>query len=404
MKSRLTVMLLACALCLQAQSDMTVSELASMVRSELALKQQTDKQIAAYLKKVHLTEQLPAKVIEDLQEQGAGPKTVDALKTLREQSLQMKAPTHDATYAPGTAPEAPAQQPAEPHITNSAPIPAPDSVKQSQIVDAARAYARDYTSHLPNFVCVEVMRRYAMFGKSDSYRSVGNVLARLSYNQGREDYKVYSVNNQYVDTTLERVAGPYSRGDFGTIMHQLFSDEGQADINWDHWATLRGRRMAVFNYSMDSGSSGLTITDDVRTVHAGAKGLFYADVETGTIYRITQTAFDIPLDFSVRAANETLDYDEADISGTKFIVPLSARVYMTSDRGKLKLDIEFRAYRKFGTEETITYGDVQDAGKAAPLPESQTEEQPAKPGQQTPAPDSGTNPFGLPTAPPPPPK
>jgi hypothetical protein len=402
MKSSLAVLLLASGLCLQAQSDtMTVEQLADTVRSELALKQHTDKQIAAYVKKLHLTEQLSAKTIEDLEEQGAGPKTVEALKALREESLKLKAPTHDSTYSPATAPEAPVQ-PAAPHITNSSPIPPPDSVKQAEIVDAARAYARSYTANLPNFVCVEVMRRYAQFAKSDDYRSVGTVLAKLTYNQGREDYKVYSENGKYVDEALERVAGPYSRGDFGTIMHQLFSDEGEAEIGWDHWATLRGRKMAAFNYRMESAHSGLTITDEVRTVHAGAKGLFYVDADTGTIYRITQTAFDIPQDFSVRAAEERLDYDDVDISGQKFLVPLKAEVLMTSDRGKLKLGIEFRSYRKFGTESNITYGDLKDAEKAAPLPATQTEEQPAKPA--TPAPDTNSNPFGLPSAPPPPPK
>jgi hypothetical protein len=402
MKFRIVPLLLLCGLLLQAQADMSVEELANMVRSEIALKQQTDKQIAAYLKKIHLTEQLPAKTIEDLEAQGAGPKTVEALKALRQQSLQLKGPAKDSTYSPETAPDQPVQQKA-PHVTNSSPIPAPDSVKQAQILDATRNYARSYTASLPNFVCVEVMRRFAQFRNNDDYRSVGNVLARLSYNQGREDYKVYSVDNKFVDTTLERIAGPYSRGDFGTILHQLFADEGQAEYNWDHWATLRGRRMAVFNYSMDSAHSGLTISDEIRTVHAGSKGLFYVDAETGTIYRITQTAFDIPADFSVRAANERLDYDEADISGQKFLVPMSARVLMTSDRGKLKLDIEFRSYRKFGTEETITYGDIKDAEKSGPLPASQTEEQPAKPAQ-APKSEDTSNPFGLPTPPPPPPK
>ena len=66
---------------------MNVDQLAQFLRSELALKQQTDKQIAAYMKKeIHLNEKLTDKTIEDLEAQGAGPRTVEALQALRDQT------------------------------------------------------------------------------------------------------------------------------------------------------------------------------------------------------------------------------------------------------------------------------------------------------------------------------
>ena len=65
MKFRLSLLVLCCAIALQAQMDMNVDQLAQFIRSELALKQHTDKQIAVYLKKVHLSEKLPDKTIED---------------------------------------------------------------------------------------------------------------------------------------------------------------------------------------------------------------------------------------------------------------------------------------------------------------------------------------------------
>lgn len=375
---------------------MNVEQLADFLRSEIALQRQTDKQIAAYLKKVHLTEQLPDKVIVDLEAQGAGPKTIDALKKLREQTASMKPPAHDATYSPDTAPpdSGATAKPSGPRISTASPIPPPDSVKQAAMIDAAREYATNYTSNLPNFVCVEVMRRYAQLVKWDDYKSIGSVLERVSYNHGQEDYKVYSVNNQYVDTPLSKLGGPLSTGEFGSIMHHLFSVAGQAEINWDHWATLRGRRMAVFNYSMDSAHSDLTLSDEVGSVHAGAKGLFYLDPESGAISRITEIAFDIPPDFSIHAADRTLDYDNVEISGNQYLVPTRVMVHMSTSEGRVKLAIEFRSYRKFGTEEQITYGDVKDAENSQPAPETQPEEQPK----------NNNNPFGLPTAPPPPPK
>ena len=66
MKLRHTLWIFCLAGALQAQMQMNVSQLADFLRSELALKQHSDKQIAAYLKKITLSERLTDKTIEDL--------------------------------------------------------------------------------------------------------------------------------------------------------------------------------------------------------------------------------------------------------------------------------------------------------------------------------------------------
>jgi hypothetical protein len=195
--------------------------------------------------------------------------------------------------------------------------------------------------------------------------------------------------------------GAVSTGEFGSLMKSVFDPSSAAEFNWDHWATLRGRRMAVFSYSIDSGHSSYHITHgsgkdaDQQQIITAYSGLVYGDPDTGEVSRIKFEATNIPRSFPVQATNETLDYDLVDISGSKFVVPLSAKLYMKSEDGESKNDIEFRAYRKFGTESDIKY-DMDEASK--PLPASKTEEKPA-----TPAPPKSSNPWDLPSAPPPPP-
>ena len=122
------------------------------------------------------------------------------------------------------------------------------------------------------------------------------------------------------------------------------------------------------------------------------------------------------------ATTEILDYDETDISGQKFICPMMARLFMTAGREKSKNEIEFRDYRKFGSDVNIQYG----AEAPPPPPESRTEEEPATFSSTTTAQSSGAtpgqtsqqkpatastkpgsnsaNPWALPTPPPPPPQ
>lgn len=418
MKFRLTLLVFCCALALQAQMEMNVDQLAQFIRSSVALQQSSDKQIAAYLKKVRLTEKLPDKTIEDLEAQGAGPKTVQALKELQTESANLKPPGHDSTFSPATAPDnSSVGEPGTASLHVAEVIPPPDSVRQKQILDGMRDYALNYTQNLPNFLCVEVMRRYiepALGRASGTYHSLGDVLAKVSYNQGQEHYDVYSVAGKYQQTSIEHVGGggAISTGEFGSMMREIFTPESQADFEWDHWAKLRGRRMAVFHYYIDSGHTHYSIAytssdNDEQRIYTAYEGLIYADENTGEITRIKFHAVNIPKSFPVTDAMEILDYGDVQISGKTYVCPLLAQLYMTSAEAKTKNEIEFRNYRKFEIGSSITFG----SEVPPPLTADQTEEQPAT--QQTPVkptstknlpkPVSSNDPFSVPTLPPPPP-
>lgn len=419
MKWRLIPLALCLGGALLAQMEMNVEQLAEFVRSELALRQHTDKQVAAYVKKVKLSEKLPDKTILDLEAQGAGPKTVVALQELRDQTASMKGPSHDPTYSPGTAaPDPVVAQPSMKLGARGAPIPPPDSVRQEQMLSAIRDYALNYTQNLPNFVCVEVIRRFVDLNRTENYRRIDEILAKVSYNEGHEKYEVYSINGKAAAGNLDRApagGGAVSTGEFGSMMSEVFQPKSQAQFGWDHWATLRGRRMAVFSYYISSAHSNYSISygssaGDEQRIITAYRGLIYADENTGEIARIKFEAVDIPSSFPVRQTTETLDYDLVEISGQKYVCPLSAKLYMTSGTDRTKNELDFHAYRKFGTESNVIYDMDPTAPAPAPLPPSKTEEQPATTGDSnktTPAPKAkptdSSNPWTLPTAPPPPP-
>ena len=431
MKFRLGLLLMSFALALQAQMQMNVSELADFVRSELALKQHTDKQLAAYLKKIQLTEKLTDKTVTDLVAQGAGPKTEEALRALCAQSASIKhAPASDVTYSPATAPDNTlTAKPSTAKLSADAPpAPPPDSVHQQQILDSMRQYALTYSQSLPNYICVRVDRRYVDPRGGDSYRSLGTVLAKVSYNEGEERYKVYSVGGKIVDSDMGGIGGGGARssGEFAGMMRSLFEPKSNAEFGWDHWARLRGRTMAVFNYFIDSGHSSYSISygegrgDDQRIITA-YKGLVYADANTGEIDRIKFVAVDIPSSFPVREANELIDYDLVSIGDQQAILPLRALLHINTIHETSKNEIEFRDYHQFGANYVIKYDMDASAAPPPPLPSSKTDEQPvtgssnnagaaANTRQQpskaaAPNPSAtGSNPWVVPTAPPPPPQ
>jgi hypothetical protein len=198
-------------------------------------------------------------------------------------------------------------------------------------------------------------------------------------------------------------------------MREIFEPRSEPEINWDHWATLRGRRMAVFNYFIDSGHSSFTISygsgkEDEQRIVTAYKGLIYVDANTGEIDRIKFEAVNIPRTFPISATTETLDYDLVPISGQPFVLPVSAKLFMKAGRESTKNEIEFRSYRKFEADTFIKYN-LDPNGP--PIPDT-TEQKPVNPEPEKPVPPAEKkpaskkdSPWVLPTSadlPPPPPQ
>jgi len=349
------LLLLVTALTLTAAGEMslTVEKLKEFVRSAAQMKQ-PDKQVAETLRHFKMSEKLDDRTIEELQSLGAGPKTVAVLKELGDASASL----------PEAAPPAP-----KPVIVPPEP---PDSIEQAKVIDEAREYVLNYTKSLPNFICVQVTRRFVdRGGTASSWFPLDTITAKLSYNGQHEDYEVIMKNDQPVtNVKLEQLGGTVSAGEFGSMMSEIFEPASQAHFSWDHWATLRGRRSYVFAYDIEQEYSKYRIKDveSGREIVPAYRGLVYIDRDNKTVTKVTLNAYNIPADFPIRDAHEALDYDLQTIGDTQYMLPLKAVLTSKLMRFTSKNDIEFRVYRKFETGSTIKF-ETPDA-----LPDDQTKE------------------------------
>jgi hypothetical protein len=344
---------------LNAQAQLSVDQLVSFIRSSIQLKH-NDKQVAEYVRKLKLTNKLDEGTVETLQGMGAGPQTVAALKTLM---------TATASLTPAPPP------PPKPVIVGPPP---PDSIEQKRILAAVTENALNYTSGLPNFICMQVTRRYVDQSGMESYHLADTIAERLSYFDHHEDYKVALINNVPVqNVSHEQLGGATSSGEFGSIMAEIFAPESNTKFDWERWATLRGKRMHVFSYRVPLAYSKYTIRwgngPDSRTIVTGYRGLIYADRENNNIMRITVEAENMPVDFPIQKAQQDLNYDYTRISGQEFLLPLKAENRLREGKYLVKNEVEFRLYNRFGADTVIQFGDVPDA-----LPQDQVIEQPSR--------------------------
>ena len=334
---------------------MTVKQLVAFVKSSVDLKHD-DRKLAAYVKKVTLTQQLTAGTVEDLQAYGAGPKTIEALELLRDSTKTLTPPP---TEKPAPAPPT---------------IPPPSLEEQKEIIKQVRDYALNYTKRLPDFICTQVTRRYADPSGLEFWNRLDTVTTKLSYFEQKEDYKVVLVNNQPTDISYEKLGGSISSGEFGTMMKEIFEPETETTFEWTRWATLRGRRVHVYSYRVAQPRSKWRISYQRAIEYVpGYKGLIYVDRDNLTVARIRLEAENMPASFPIQQASIELDYDTVDISGSPFVLPLKHTMRMREGKLLVKNEVEFRMYRKFGADAVITF-DTPD-----PLTEEKVKEQPAQP-------------------------
>jgi hypothetical protein len=334
-----------------AQTNLTVEQLLSFIKSSVQLKQ-TDKQVAGFLGRVRMTEKLDDRTVEEMQGFAVGPRTLAALRELRDQSQSLADPKPKTTEV------------------RRSPIPPPSPEEQARVIDEVRQASLNYTKSLPDFICTQVTRRYLDPSGLEFWQLADTLTARLSYFEQKEDYKLIMVNNRVTTQSYHELGGATSTGEFGSLLREIFDRKSQTRFEWHHWATLRGRRALVFSYRVLQPNSQWSIDYDRKMkIIAGYRGLLYVDRDTHRVLRLTLEAEDIPPSFPVQQAKTMLDYDFVTIGEQQYLLPLKADVRMRSDRFLTRNDVEFRLYRKFSAEAEIKFD------TPPPLPEDLTTEQ-----------------------------
>lgn len=320
-----------------AQPASKINEVIALVRSEVAQKK-PDSQTAKEVHKIKLAERLDDQIIEELESEGAGPKTVEELVWLRDHSRELPQPSAALPFVHG---------------------PRPSIEDQRAMLSQARQTALAYASSLPDFMCTEVVRRYV--GEGTGWALKDTLHLKLTYFDHKEDYKLLTINGHATQKGYEDAGGSISEGEFGSIMLQVFEMRSAAQFRWDHWTTLRKRQAQVLSFRITPEHStyhlayGWTGQQGRDSTIVGQHGYVYIDQETNRVLRIWAEADSIPWDFPVQETSTILDYDFTDISGQRYIVPLRADVRIGSSQMHTRNVLEFQGYQKFGADATISF-------------------------------------------------
>ncbi len=334
-----------------AQVRRSVEDLTGFVKQAIAQKA-PDKQVAAAVEGIRLKYRLDDSVISELQRDGAGPKTVEALKHVSQLSAAL---------------------PPEPvHIT-SVEFPPPSEQMQKDILAEVRENALNYTDNLPNYLCTQVTKRRIDPTGAGDWHVTDTILEHLSFFEHKESYKVIMVNDSPLTKPVDhdQLGGATSSGEFGSILHSIFAPEIHTEFQWARWATLRRQRAMVFSFHTGEAMYSIKHQDSKREITTRTHGEVLVDQTTHMVMRIKMETEGIPADFPVQNVTVMLDYDMGEISGQQYLLPLHSSIRSREGRLASWNEVSYVSYRKFGTESNITFDSTD-------IPEDKLKETPVK--------------------------
>ena len=344
------VAILLAVLPLGAATD-SLDYLVALVRDSMA-HQQSDSKLARALERVHLEQRMDPRTAEELESAAPGPESIAGIERLRQASREKPLP---------------AMLPVFP----SPPAPTMDELRD--LLRDARLIALAYTASLPDFICTQSVQRY--IDNLALHRTVARdtLTVQLTYYEREENYKLMEWNGHPTWLTYDSLGGALSKGEFGTMLFDVFTPASQTVFEWSNWTTLRRRTAYVLAFRIDVRNSRYRITVGQggfpsATTAAGQHGLLYIDRETREVRRVDCEADSIPGDFPIKAATRGLDYGPAEVGGHSYLLPLHAETRMEIRNRPMvqRNELDFSGYRRFTGESKISFGGPADETPAAP--------------------------------------
>jgi hypothetical protein len=233
--------------------------------------------------------------------------------------------------------------------------PPPDVVSQDQLLSAARQYAGRYMASLPSFVCTQTTDQYEAGKKGKRWHKGDKLTEQLVWDQGREQRTLQLVNNHPASRQSFWRSPLVSEGEFGNLLDSVLGMSSRASFAWRGRETTQDKPVGVFEYRVEHEHSPMRLNLGSIQATIAFHGLIYIDEASGAIWRITNEAADLPPQLQTRSVWRSVDYGEVFIGPDRYVLPIRATVLLDTGQNRLKNELRFEAYRKFGADSHITF-------------------------------------------------
>jgi hypothetical protein len=225
------------------------------------------------------------------------------------------------------------------------------------IIGAARDAADHLTDGLPNFLVQQNTTRYFSRSIPPQWQVLDTVTADVASVGGKEDYRNIMVNGKPSNRPIEKT-GAWSTGEFQTTLDSLLNPYTAAVFHKTKDETIDGRPAYTYDFRVREENSNWDIhAPDGSKATPAYVGTVWIDKQTSNVMRIEEQTGSLPASFPFDKAESVVVYGFVRIDGKAYPLPVHSEI-LTCQRGSstcTKNEIDFRNYRKFGADSTVTF-------------------------------------------------
>src|ERR1019366_3847789 len=246
----------------------------------------------------------------------------------------------------------------------SAPPTGPESggrisSSADDFMDQVREAAFSFSETLPNYVVKQFTTRYGTVGVrggKSSWKTLDTVTADVIEENGTEKYRNILVNGRTPLRDPEKT-GSWSRGEFSSLQLDVLSPVTNADFHGKRSTTIVNRAAFRYEFSVEQRNSHWHMEAEGQSYDPGYTGSIWIDKETFRVLRIELSAQSLPRSFPLDQVESAVDYDYVLIGDGKYLLPTHSEALSCAHAANncTRNVIEFRDYRKFTADTSITF-------------------------------------------------
>jgi hypothetical protein len=256
--------------------------------------------------------------------------------------------------------------PPAPRVSATGPLDRPAMPSGStgdNVIDNAREAAFSFAETLPNYVVKQFTTRYqtdTAHGNSTSWQAIDVVTADVVSEGGKESYKNILINGKAPRESIEK-SGSWSTGEFSSVLLDILSPSTDADFHNRRSTTIVNRAAFRYDFSVAQENSHWHVYSAADSYRPEYTGAVWIDKENSRVLRIELSARNMPRAFPLDTVESAVDYDYVLIGDSKFVLPVHSEA-LSCERGTRICSrnvIDFRNYKKFGADTSITFDTPQ---------------------------------------------
>jgi hypothetical protein len=221
----------------------------------------------------------------------------------------------------------------------------------------------EFGEKIPNFLCDQTTFRYEGEGwPRPTWKLKDRVTAELMHSNGREEYRNVKVSGRLLGLGRKKPpdqTGQWSTGDWVTITIDVLSMSTDARFTPDGEEAIGGRPARRYRYRVQKPNSHWRVELPGYPIKPAYRGRIWLDKETNQALRVEMEAVELPADYPFKVVEMTTELASVTIAGEAYLLPVKAE-NLTCQRDSVtchRNEIEFRNYRRFTAESTISTTD-----------------------------------------------